>query len=87
MVPQKSVDAAFEQGIATNVEVVGAADHQWYFTVQMPDPLTGKPARFAIERQRGNLRVWSDLDLLLKFLSRRYRVDRGTFVLQWSTKA
>lgn len=80
LIDQKSVDLAFKRKDVKKVIVRNISEREWYFTFEATDPLTGLKDIFAMETQRGGLRLWADPRLLFDFLHKR-GVDEGQFKL------
>ncbi|WP_193061047.1 KorA family transcriptional regulator [Halomonas sp. 3A7M] len=79
-IQQHSVDVAFENREAADIEVIRRSDRQWYFTFKAAEPLSRKLEEYTLSTQQGELRTWADPRRLFRFLSER-GVRQGTFVL------
>lgn len=80
LIDQKSIDLAFTRKDVNKVVVHNISEREWYFTFEATDPLTGTKDIFAMETQRGGLRLWADPRLLFDFLYKR-GVNEGQFKL------
>lgn len=78
LIDQKSVDKAFRTKSAEKILVQNFSEREWFFTFEATDPKTGKLNTYAMETQRGKLRLWADPRLLFNFLSER-GVNEGQF--------
>lgn len=81
-IAQHHADSVFAEGIANNVTVVCMEKKEWYFTFDVPHPITGEQETFAIETQRGVLRTWADPRNLINFLKTRYFLDEAKLTFE-----
>ncbi|WP_420917568.1 hypothetical protein [Pseudomonas protegens] len=69
-------------GAARNIVVIKRSAKEWYFTFEADDMVTGKPEKFALLTQRGQLRVWADPRTLFAYIQEKFAVTDGKFILQ-----
>lgn len=81
-IDQRQVDLAFRDYTVDNVTIVRRNAKCWFFTFKVVDPSTGAATLCTLKTQRGELRTWADPRSLFAFLSDRYSVKVGHFILE-----
>lgn len=79
-IQQHQADTASAEGKISNITVIRREKKEWYFTFEVPHPITGKPELFAIETQKGELRTWVDPRNLIEFLRDKYGVEEAKLI-------
>lgn len=78
LIQEQDAAAAFKEGVAKNLRVIGDANG-WYYTFQVRDPSTGSVQTFRTKTSRGHAKRWSQPSTLFRHLQDVFGVARGSW--------